>query len=71
VITLGDGHTLTLQGVVLSQLSEESFEFTEIGTDEPTPPTPAPPAPPPSDQANPADLINAIDHIYIDFTPFS
>ncbi len=70
VITLADGQTLTLEGVALSELSAADFEFTEFSSAEPTPPPPAPTPAPPSDAANPAILVDAIDHIYIDFAPF-
>ena len=67
VINIGDGETLTLKGVILSELSAADFEFTEFSEAGPTPPAPTPA--PPSDQANPAILVDAIDHIFIDHSP--
>ena len=68
VIDMNGGETLTLENVQLAALSEADFDFVELQNPPPTPVEPAPVDPIDFRDA-PTSLIDALDHIYIDFTP--
>ncbi len=68
VIDMGGGETLTLENVQLAALSEADFDFVEL-QNPPTPPVEPAPVDPANFRQAPTSLIDALDHIYFDFTP--
>lgn len=68
VIDLGDEETLTLQNLMMSDLSESDFDFTEEASVDPLPPV-TPNDPPPSNAPEDGSLALIVDHIYVNFAP--